>query len=205
MKQILQDSLGVKVKILVYATSKEGNDAAGKDGSEGNDAVLDECNRNLVYRGALPEARDTLLEAVEAETGIERKTEQVNNADGTPKKKEDGTFVLKFAETEGEYMNRVCAKLGVEKSHFQPLADKMDAIAVDIKATERKPGGPKKLPNDYLESAKRIFGNGNQDKWAATLGITFTGDVEKDQLALGWKIKEREDAKRKEKLVQDYA
>jgi hypothetical protein len=189
MKAVKFNSLGVEATLLVYESVKEGDQAAGKE-----DAVLDECNKNLAYRGALPVFRDKYTAAVAEHTGRERRSEVV-------KKNADGSDVEKWTETEGEYIKSVCAELGVEPSSFQHLADAIGPIEVDIKVPERTPTGPKKLHKDFLEASERIFANGNEAKWAKELKITLTGEREKDVLTLGWAIKAREDAARKERVL----
>lgn len=72
MKQVTKNCLGFSIPVFIYESVEEADRAAGRVG-----AVLDEANNNLYYRGAAPEARNTVAEGVEAITGVVRATEPV--------------------------------------------------------------------------------------------------------------------------------
>lgn len=203
------DSLGVKVKVRVYESVEEGDKAAGVVG-----AVLKECNNNLTYRGSLADFRDLFCSRLEKETGIERLRRD------SGKKDESGEPIMVLDESEGRYKNRIEALIEAKKIspvNFQQIADEISELKdeegnyilqVDIKQPERKATGPKVLPKMYLETAKSLFAKGKQQKVADKImgesgtSVNFTGDVEKDVIALGWAIKANEDAKRKAALAE---
>ena len=189
---------GLSVNVNVYESYTEADTAAGKA-----DAMLEEGNASLAYRGPLSEGREILCELLEEKTGIERKTRD------TGKKDKDGNAILAFDESEGEYATRVCAEKGWEDlKAFQTdfdnavaLANEGKGLCVDIKRPERKAAGPKKLANKYFEKAVAIIKNGNVEKFlnkfAEVVGktVTFapTGDEKKDGETLGWLCKEYTD------------
>ena len=210
--------MGLNVSFSVPATEAEFNLNAKKDG-----ACLAEAINNVIYRGSLAQFRDVFLHGQKADeangviaiAGVEDVTEIARKTKETGKKDKDGNVISVYAETEGDYFDRVCAEKGVEATHFQTLADQVAAsIEFDASATERKPAGPKKLPATYLNTAKTVFDKNNVDKVIAKLlnesgtKVAFeeipdgstdaevtairTRNIEK----LGWGIKANEDAKR---------
>lgn len=180
-------SLGYEVEFSVPSSIEEFDQNAKRSG-----ACLEEGIRNVVYRSTLADFRDQFVDRVHNETGVEFKLEP------SGKKDDKGEEIMKWAETEDEYIARAAATKSVDRSSFQVLATEVaSVIEFDASATERKAPGPKKLPQMYREPAENIINNGNQEKWAAHFGLTLTSDRAKDIELLGWKIKEIEDAKRK--------
>src|ERR1035437_5611560 len=107
-------------------------------------ACLKDAIVNTVYRGSLAEFRANFCEAVEKETTIARKTKP------TSKKDSEGADIEVYAETDGEYFNRVLAESGKSREHFTPIANTIaSAIVFDPSATERKAPGPKKVAKAY--------------------------------------------------------
>lgn len=199
MKPVVYNTLeGLKLTVLNYESYEEADAAAGRP-----NAMLDEGNRNLTYRGALAVGRSALCEAIEKATGIAFKTTTVMK---------DDKEVEVPDETEGAYLKRVRAEKGMTENlaawtaFAQPIADQVSAtgdegkaLAVDIKEPDKK-GKPKTLPKEYKEAAERCFANGSQDKWAQTFTLTYTGEKEKDVEILGWAI--RADVLRKQREQQ---
>lgn len=213
MTQQTFSSLGVDFKHDVPATVEEFDQNAKKAGQ-----CLVEAIANVVYRNSLASFRDAMiygLDAVkDAEGNVTRAKvpglEEITGIKRLTKTQKRGDKEVQVPdESEMTYVKRVCAEKGWEGTddaadpNLQAIAD---AIAVHIKfdasAAARQPAGPKKLPEDYLNAAKRIYANGNQDKWAGKFGLTLTGDVEKDQVAMGWKIREVELKKQREATLQ---
>lgn len=188
--------------INVYESVAEGDKAAGKEG-----AVLAEANLNLVYRGALADARDLFIELLEQETGIPRRQRD------TGEKDKDGQPIMEVDEKDGDYYKRVLKetnKLEADKP-FQHLADRVTewvwtndkgeptgevGLSVDIKKKVRT--GPKvtKLAQKYLDAANNLIAKGADviNKWAAKfsadLGRTITAESLNDPMVLGRTIKE---------------
>lgn len=189
---------GLTVAVAVYESYDEADAAAGKA-----NAMLDEGNASLSYRGPLGEGREILCDMLEELTQIERKTRD------TGKKDKDGNPILAFDESEGEYATRVCSTKGWEdlkalQGDFDAAvakANEGNGLAVDIKRPERKPTAPKKLAVKYFEKATAIITNGNVDKFLAkfaqvvgrTASFAPAGDAKKDGEALGWLCKEYTD------------
>lgn len=198
MKQKQYNSLGVTVNLNVPESVEEFDQNAKRIG-----ACLDEAINNVVYRGSLAEFRDAFTTKVEETHQVERKTES------TGKKDSDGNDIVKYAETEGEYIKRVCATKGIEAAQLQSLADEVAAgIVFDASATERKPAAPKKLAEDYKNVAIQLIDAGKvdafRDKKATPRNIVvpdLTGDREKDILAVGYAVKQVELAIRKEQMA----
>ena len=190
------ESLGVKINLNIPSTVEEFDQNAKKAG-----ACLDEAVNNIVYRGVLPDFRAMFCERVEKETGIARKFSTV---------KEGDKEVEVWDETEGKYMSRVRAEKGwqEDRTQLQAIADLVSPeLVFDASSPEPKAKGPRKLPAGYATAALRIFGNGNQDKWAEKLGLTYVAETgNEDEVkrfrsqnveTLGWAIKKVEDEKRK--------
>lgn len=90
---------------------------------------------------------------------------------------------------------------------LQALADSLGPFVADAKRPERvaKEKRPGKI---IMERVKVIFDNGTQSHWwnvmkkeEVPIGIQ-TGDRAKDELALAWAIKEREERKAKEEALK---
>lgn len=186
MKQQEYKVLGHKVAYNVTESSVEFNKLDPKR----TDAANDEAVANIVYRSMNPDTRywflhgrteeetkklveagklpstATAIVGVEAETGIDRKTEEAKGKDGKVRMK-DGVPVTKFIEAEEVYYNRAIAELVAEKKysseeavreHFQPI---IAAIALEVPfdptASEAAEKGPKKLAAKYkLAAAKSL-------------------------------------------------
>ena len=154
---------------------------------------IEEGINNIAYRGVLAEFRAAFCEAVETATGIARNTKTIEKGD----KK-----VEVYDESEANYIRRVRAEKGWTETNgdLDDIGTKVAAALVfDPSAPERKPAAPKRLAAAFKEAAERIFNNGSHEKWAEKLSVTYTGDREKDTLALGWAIKAAEDAKAAER------
>ena len=188
-------------------------------------AMKDEANRNVLYRGILPIARDGFLHGLEAEkdeagdevrpaidgleelTKIERKTRvtkaQEKDANGNITQEEKTAW----DETESKYEERVYATL-VKDGQFptveaavaayQPLMAKiLEAIPFDP-SKEPRQSGPKKTPKTYYEIADAIIEGAGSLENAVAAFNTKTGrnvEVSRDALAKG--VWEDQAAKRK--------
>jgi hypothetical protein len=178
--------LGHQVKYNVTESSEEFNklDPGRKD------AANDEAVANIVYRGMNPitrydflhgreavEAKDgtpaiSAIKGVEAETGIDRKTEEVKGKDGKVRMK-DGVPMTRFIEAEEVFYNRVLEQLVQDKkfasedaarAHFQPIIELIaKEVPFDVKAREAGERGPKKLPADCKLQAAKILTEGSTD------------------------------------------
>lgn len=180
MKEILQDSLGFKIPIRIYESVEEADSAAGKAG-----AVLEEANKNLIFRGVLPEGRALIAEAVESLTGIVRevvpimkdvkdpKTNEVSSVQATTKDDEGNEVpATKYKLSEADYVDAAIAewlqgdatrkKEGLEGDiqAFVRASNNGAGLAVDIKRAERKPPGPKTLAKKYIEKGQEIITGG---------------------------------------------
>lgn len=206
MKSIQKSSLGFLIPVFVYSTVTEGDQAAGKV-----DAILDEANNNLYYRGAAVEARQLIAEAVESITGVKRETvpvmKEITGEDGTKRqeqaKEADGTLVVEFALNEADYVKLALAKAnegkGVAKeaiaaqvAAFVANANGGKGISVDIKAPERKAGKPPVLAQKYVDMATKAITEGKADsfakKYKKITGKDLTSTT--DATIIGWAIKE---------------
>lgn len=216
MVEKIFSSLGVDFKHQVPASIEEFDLNAKK-----SNACLDEAINNVVYRNSLAEFRDAFIYGLPAltpdlEKGIttsRAKVAGLQEISGIPRKtkteKRGDKEVQVPDESEATYVKRVAAEKGWEGTddaahpELQAIADAIAPhILFDASATERKAAGPKKLPEDYLNAAKRIFANGNQEVWAKKFGLTLTGDAEKDTLTVGWKIREVELKKQRERTLE---
>ncbi len=203
---------GLEAPILVYETAIEANTAASRKDAAGNpvDAVLEECNNNLVYRGPLQDAREAVCHLLETETGLEWPKKDSNRKD------KDGKPILVFI-AEGEFANNVCVAKGwADLKFLQPKFDELCrnmtetddegnpkrdeqgnpitfALAADITQKTRI-SKPKVLAAKYLEAARKIK-NVAKFLLAYTSEVgkpqpTMSGDAEKDIKTLGWAAKE---------------
>jgi hypothetical protein len=192
-------SLGLVVKLNVPSSVVEFDKLAGRDG-----ACLEEAINNIAYRGALAEFRDTLLHGDEEKklvgldsiTKVERKIKTRNGR--------DGKVIEEWAESEGDHFKRILEATKQDASNFQPQADKVSAVLVfDPKKAEAKPRGPKKLAQQYKNTASAILKGPHVVKFAkdvkAAIGLDLivTKDETKDVEAFGWAVKRFEDWKAK--------
>lgn len=186
------DSLaGLSAPILVYADVAEAEAVVAG-------GLLNEANNNMVYRGVLPTVRDTICTLVETETGVERESKVVG-------KTKAGKDIVQW-EADGKYVNRVLAEKGLED--FKSLQPQLDALcrafqdeddvkngrpgtplAVDLKGTERKAAGPKKLAAKYKQSAAVVITRGTVDRvnsvQLAKINKTFTATNDTSKMFTG--------------------
>jgi len=209
MKEVIRDVLDLKVPMLIYETVDEGDKAAGRVG-----AVLDECNTNLMYRGANADARDLIVTVAMEVTKLELKTKTVKKAD-----KE----VQVPDETEQEFVERALASGKLTKDVLQTEVERrarngwsyqddgatvtVPPIAVDIKGRERKPTRPPKLAQEFKTAAESLLGQYDDVKINTTLKKylpaekavfkrgTTPADKEKNVEGLGWLIRDYQKAK----------
>lgn len=217
-------TLGFDLNTQVPGSVVEYDTLAKQQGACLTSAVL-----NVLYRSTLATFRSNFVEAVENNTGIERKMVPVLNKDGTPKvekevtKNADGTEttietpVTKYAETEKDYFSRVCAQLVTDSKFasleaaagsFQALAQTtIDTITFDPSETEKTQSGPKKIAKAYTALAQKASDNGKLETLAATLAtklVNWTVLPTVDSVARA--ISEDQRRKREnEKLDQEYA
>ena len=203
---------GLEAPILIYETAQEANNAANRKDANGNlvDAVLEECNNNLVYRGPLADAREAVCHLLEEETGIEWPKKPSGRKD------KDGKDIMVYI-AEGEFANQVCIAKGWQDLKFlqakfedrcrnmvetddegNPKRDEAGnpitfALAADITQKVRV-SKPKVLAAKYVEAAKKIK---NVEKFLLAYSKevgkpapALTGDAEKDIKTLGWAAKE---------------
>lgn len=178
---------GLSAPILVYATVEEAESALVG-------GLLTEANNNMVYRGVLPTVRDAICTIVESETGVERESKVVG-------KTKAGKDIVQW-EADGKYVNRALAAKDLED--FKSLQPQLDALcrafqdeddvkagkpgtplAVDLKGTERKGAGVRKLAAKYKQTAAVLITKGLVDQinknQLANIGKTFvaTNDTTK--------------------------
>lgn len=213
MREVRYNTLkGLEAPILIYETAAEANAAAAEKDKDGNpvDAVLRECNHNLVYRGPLADAREIVGHLLEEETGIEWPKKDSGRKD------KDGKAIMVFIP-EGQFADQVCVAKGWQDLKFlqakfdqrcrnmvetddegNPKRDEQGnpitfALAADI--TQRvRVSKPKVLAAKYVEAARKIK---NVEKFlkAYTSEVgkpapTLSGDAEADIKTLGWAAKE---------------
>ena len=216
MKKQQFKTLGLPVQLEVPSTVEEFDSNAKRVG-----ACLAEATNNVIYRGSLAELRDLIIHGRDEEkdasgkvivsafagmetiTKIARKTKKVKSGKGQKK-------VEAYDETEGEDIDRVVAESKKSLESFQPHFDAAAALVTfDAAATEKKPAGPKKLPEKYRALATEFLTGAinpatkkarSLDAFnkAATAQINKsfvkTNDTEKDTTSLGWLLKEFADA-----------
>lgn len=196
MKQVNIPSCGVQCRVSVPESVEEFDTLAKRTG-----ACLDEAINNVIYRGVLADFRDALVTAVIGKTGIARTSEPEKNG----KKKEDGSPVMVFTESEGKYLDRAVSASGLSEADFQAIADEVcgsvDAsgqpvITFDPSERERKTREASVGKQD-LEMAL-AFLTGDESKLKKVLkniskigemDITLTGDQAVDQRAIALGIK----------------
>jgi hypothetical protein len=180
MKAIQQKSIGgFTVPIFVYENYDEADRAAGRV-----NAALDECNKNLVYRGTLNDARILIADTVEKVTGVKREYDpvmgKVKGDDGVERdvqlKDKDGNerWVPKLKD-EAYVEAAIAAWKQAGNTDLTPLQnaiteaaasyqykddnDKVIAtgLQVDIKETPRKAPTPKVLAAKFVDGAKALI------------------------------------------------
>ena len=215
MKSVQIEVLDFKLPCLFYESVEEGDKAAGRSG-----AVLDECNKNLQYRGANADARDLIVTIANELSGIALREKQVVK-DGKPADDEKGNPIMEIDEKEGEYLKRVLATDATLKQAIQDEVERRardgwkdkdgteyPPIAVDIKARERKAPKPPKLSSEIKGQAAGFLDNMDDakithalQKFLPDVSFSRTGDKDKDIEALGWKLRDWVKAKEKQALA----
>lgn len=176
------------INVSVPDSVEQFDQLAGRNG-----ACLDAATKQVVFHKLLGDVREDIVEA--CVKAFEFPRLEVD----TGKKRKDGSPIL-VDEDAKDYIHRLFADREWEREN--PPAQYRDLVAsleikFDPSATVRVSKG-KVLPKMYLEAGERIIANGNGFKWANQFGITLTGEAEADATLLGWQIKAREDAKRRE-------
>lgn len=183
-------SLGLEVPVSVFESPAEYN-AAAKRPNE--DAVVEDANDNLVYRGALADFREEFCVAVEGATGIKRTSVAVLGKDGKPKVDSDGAEIVEWDENEADYFRRVIASSGRSVESFQEIADATAAklaLAADPTVRERKPAGPKTPAKSTYAIADQLIADGKATHTAADLSKLLGRHVEHDREGLARGIHE---------------
>lgn len=145
-------------------------------------AVLEDAVANVEYRSVFPEFREKLCAAVEADTSIKRKTKTVGEGDKAKQVPD---------ESEGKYLARVKAELGLEDADFcakyQDTAQSiMDGLKFDPSTAERSGGEGPKIGKNDLKLAKELIAKGVDEvaRVAGLLGaklnrtVDVSGDAE---------------------------
>jgi hypothetical protein len=232
--------LGLKANIEVPSSIEEYDKMANKSG-----ACLGDAIDNVIYRNTLTGIRADFCAKLEEKSGIARKTVSTGKKrkvtvieDGKSVEREEE--IVAFDESEAKYVARVQAAEGLNDDAFvakyQSLMDEVVSAtatdestgatykvnAFDPTETERKPAQPKKLAACYIETATRVFANGNQAKIATRIKdesntlVSFVdepADTASDEFKaaraknielLGWAIKANEAFKERERQ-QQYA
>lgn len=182
-------------------------------------ACNDEATKNILYRGTFSDVRSIVLhgadevkdaggtvilpalKGLEETTKIARKTKKVAKGD-----KEVETY----DETEDDFFGRIAATEKKERSAYLPLFLEARKYApFDPSARERKPAGPKKLPEKYRNLAAEFLSGAinpatkKPRNLAGFLTVAEkqlstkwekTGDTVKDTESLGWYLKSFADA-----------
>lgn len=211
MKQIIADVLDFKVPTLVYETVEEGDKAANRTG-----AVLDECNKNLQYRGSNADARDLIEAVIEEQTGLTPNTRKE-----TVKRDGKEVEIDVRDESEKKFVDRALASGKTTKEAVQAEVEtravngwsykdgdgkevKVGPIAVDITPRVRQPIKPPKLAQEYKAAATNLLSQADDAKINKTLSkylsaercvFARTNEAEKDAEVLGWLIKDYQKAK----------
>lgn len=182
-------SLGLNVPISVFESVDEYNAAAKRPNEN---ACLEDANDNIVYRGALADYRDAFTSKVEAITGIERKSEAVMLKDGKPRvDKDTGEPVLKYLESEAEYIDRALVESKRTIDSFQDTANEVAAnLKADPTARERATPGPKTPPKSVYELADKLIASGKATAVASQLETVVGHSVGADREALARAIHE---------------
>lgn len=161
MKVVEYNSLGLKWPINVPETVDE---AAQKAGGEAK--VVEIFNDHVVYHNTLSGIRADFVDAVAQATGIARKTKVVGKTKG-----ENPEDILAPAESESEYIERVCAERGHDVSAFAHLQQAvLEKNPFDATARERSAPKPKTpTKGDYALADKVI--EAGADKLAAVVSM----------------------------------
>ena len=213
MIEVIKTSLGFNVPVRFYADAAEADKDAGKVG-----ALAEEGNNNLYYRaGCAQDAREIIAEVVEKATGIKRETQPVMRTvkkDGQPDSKEpakdkEGSPVLEYVLDEDDYVRKALATANFTREQLQDQVTeacrKTDGgvgLRVDIRKTERKPKGPRTLPEKYAIGGRTLLETGKVAQFAKDYRKVVSKDLTEaqrtDVLAIGWALKELFDTKRQQ-------
>ena len=203
MSPITAKTLGFTININVPSSVEEFDQLAKKVG-----ACLNEAVKNVIYRGVLNTFRAKFVEAVEAETSIARKTKPTGKFEKDDAGKDTEVPILVYAETEGDYFDRVLANPDAPRTleSFTDLANRIAAdLVFDPSESEKKPAGPKKLSKAVLDAAKTIIDAGKADAVAAMLATKLGITVDSTQESLARAIAEDQRRKNAEKnLSAEY-
>ena len=163
--------MGLDFSLEVPADIAEFDKLAGAPGAALREAIL-----NVIYRSTLPEVRTRLITGLEKVTGINFPTIETKDAAGKAEvvydpKVSDGAFIKTVRDKKGwadpAVWSTNATPILLASIKGDPKAkdddDKLDVV-FDPKATAKGPSKPKKLPDDYLVAASRVFTNGNQHK-----------------------------------------
>lgn len=170
-------------------TTVEGFDAlAGRSG-----AALDFAVKQVVYHKTLGDAREEIVDAAEKAFDFPRL-----EIDTGKKTKKTGAAITVWEEPD-DYVKRLFAEKGWDREN--PPKEWIDMtgsleVAFDPSAKVRE-SKSKTLAKVYIAAVESIYKAGSTAKAASVLGVTLTGDDAVDKPALGWALKEREDAKRR--------
>ena len=194
--------VGFAVAISVPSTAVEFNQMA--KAKDGEDLCCKEAVNNVIYRSTAAGIRADICDAVEALTGIGRKTEKkelkTKNDDGTPRYSEV------YSESEEAYINRVLAS-GWTREQFADIVAK--AVAdnpFDPSMAEPKAKGPKKAQKSLISVAEEIIGKGKGEQLASILSTKLGHPVAADANSLALAIAEdrqREEEAKKKALFAD--
>lgn len=207
MKSVTVDVLDFKVPTLFYESVEEGDKAAGRTG-----AVLDECNKNLQYRGSNADARDLIVVIANELSGIPQKTKTVTK-DGKPVEEIDekeGDYVKRVLATDASLKEKIQAELESRATNGWKDKDGTDyaPIAVDIKARVRQAPKPPKLSTEIKGQAAGFLGAMDDATITAAIqqflpdkSFARVGDNDKDIEALGWLLRDWVKAKEKQALA----
>lgn len=193
------NSLGVSVLLNVPSSVEEYNTLANRPNVN---AVLEDAIDNVVYRSALADFRESFCAEIEKETGIARRREAVLDKDNNPKKDEAGNPVLKYAETEGDYLKRVLVEKNYDDAGpFQALADAV-ATTITFDPSVRERTATAKIAKTYLEAADKIISMGADAVARAVKKLSdYLGkEVGSDREALAGAIKAKQDKQRQEEI-----
>jgi len=190
------NSLGLTVPVSVFSNATEYNVAAKRPNE---DAVVEDANDNLVYRGPLADFRDEFCTAVETATGIAREKAPVLDKEGK-QKVEDGEPVFEWTENEAKYFRRVIATTNRAVESFQEIADAVatahvnedesTGLVADPTVRERKPAGPKTPAKATYAMADELIKSGKASHTAADLTKLLGRHVEHDREGLARGIHE---------------